>query len=79
MKYLLMILLTLIGILLLCLLVAIIRTLLLPRKHTEYALSEDSQRVDAYADKLSKMIQTETISDRNDSSIEKFLEFHKVL
>lgn len=79
MKYVFLILLIILILLLLCLAVALIRTLLLPRKHTEYALSEDTARVNAYADKLSRMVQVETVSDRNDTSIEKFLTFHKLL
>ena len=73
------ILLLLLGALLICLLIAIIRTLLLPKKQTSYALSEDKERVDTYSEKLSRMVQIETISDRNDPSIEKFLTFHKLL
>ena len=69
----------LLGALLLCLLIAIVRTLLLPKKQTSYTLSEDKERVDTYSQKLSRMVQIETISDRNDPSIEKFLAFHKLL
>lgn len=65
--------------LLLCLLIAVIRTLMLPKKQISYKLSEDSGRIDTYADKLSRMVQVETISDRADPSIEKFLAFHKLL
>lgn len=72
-------LLILLGALVLCLLIAVIRTLLLPKKATSYELSEDTARVDSYAEKLSRMVQIETISDRNDPSIEKFLAFHKLL
>ena len=73
------VLLLLLGALLICLLVAVIRTLLLPKKQTSYSLSEDKERVDTYAEKLSRMVQIETISDRNDPDIEKFLIFHKLL
>ena len=73
------ILLLLLGILLVCLLVALIRTLILPKKQTSFALSEDTARIDAYSEKLSRMVQIETISDRNDPAIEKFLVFHKLL
>lgn len=68
-----------IFLLLLCLLTAVIRTLLLPGKHTEFHLSDDKDRCDLYAGKLSRMVQMETISDRNDPSIEKFLAFHALL
>ena len=79
MKIVLIILGLLLAALLLCLGVAVIRTLTLPLKQTHYELSEDTDRVDSYANKLSKMVQVETISDRADPSIEKFLAFHKLL
>lgn len=69
----------LICLLLICLAAALIRTLFLPRKKTDFHLSEDTARCDLYAEKLSRMVQVETISDRNDPSIEKFLAFHKLL
>ena len=71
------ILLGLVGLLVLLLLIALVRTLLLPKKRTQYSLSEDQKRVDLYAEKLSKMVQVETISSRSDSEIEKFRNFHK--
>ncbi len=67
------------GALLVCLLVAVLRTLLLPRKATAYQPSTDTERINTYAEKLSKMVQCETISDRNDLSIDKFLKFHTLL
>lgn len=73
------ILLILAAALVLCLLSAIVRTLLLPKKVTNFKLSEDNARIDEYADKLSRMVKHETISDRNDASTEKFLTFHKLL
>lgn len=77
--YMLIILFILLSILLLCLLAALFRTLMLPRKKTEFHLSEDSERIASYAQKLSRMVQVETISDREDPSIEKFLAFHELL
>lgn len=53
--------------------------LLPPRKKTEFHLSEDAKRCNTYAEKLSRMVQMETISDRNDPAIEKFLAFHTLL
>ena len=73
------VLLVLVAALVLCLLIAIVRTLLLPKKTTNFKLSEDNARIDEYAGKLSRMVKHETISDRNDTSIEKFLAFHKLL
>jgi len=45
-------LLAVLGAILLCLLVAVVRTLLLPRKTSVYQLSEDTKRIEEYADKL---------------------------
>lgn len=73
------IILLLLGALLVCLLIAVIRTLVLPKKQTSFALSEDTERIDTYSEKLSRMVQIETISNRNDPEIEKFLAFHKLL
>ncbi len=67
------------GLLLLFLLAAVIRTLLLPRKTTEYTLSNDEDRVADYAEKLSRMVQMETISRRGQTETEKFRAFHGLL
>ena len=69
----------LVGLLLLLLLVAVIRTLLLPRKTTTYHLSDDEARVAEYAEKLSRMVQVETISVRGVEEPEKFRAFHGLL
>ena len=61
------------------LLTVVVRTLMLKPKTTDYRLSTDQKRVDEYAGKLSKMVQKETISDRDDPNVEKFLEFHSLL
>lgn len=79
MIWLLYILLALLGILVLLVAVAALRTLMIPGKVTDYRMSNDKDRVDEYAEKLSKMVQKETISDRADPEIEKFREFHKLL
>lgn len=62
-----------------CLFIAVVRTLLLPQKETSFRLSEDTARIEAYSEKLSRMVQIETISNRNDPSFEKFLVFHTLL
>ena len=59
--------------------VAVIRTLLLPRKQTAYVPSADEKRISEYADKLSRMVQVETISDRADPAVEKFRAFHGLM
>ena len=79
MIWLLYVLLAVLGVLVLLLAVAALRTLMIPCKVTDYQLSKDTARVDAYAEKLSKMVQKETISSRADPAIEKFREFHKLL
>lgn len=79
MKYLGLALLALLGILVLLLLTALIKTLMLPKKRTEYSLSSDEARTDELAKKLSKMVQCETVSSRDDPNVEKFRAFHKVL
>lgn len=68
-----------VGALLLLLLAAVIRTLMLPRKTTTYALSDDEARVAEYAEKLSRMVQVETISRRGETDVEKFRAFHGLL
>lgn len=77
--YLVYALLALVLALVLCLAVAVIRTLLLPKKTTNYKHSDDEKRIDEYAEKLSKMVQVETVSSRNDPQVEKFINFHKLL
>ena len=61
------------------LLVAVLRTVLLKKKTAEYELSKDTARIDEYSKKLSKMIQVETVSHREDPEIEKFRAFHKTM
>jgi len=73
------ILLALVGIILLLLLAAVVHTLFMPSKKTEYTPSQDKARIDAYADKLSRMVQCETVSDRSNPDVEKFRAFHKVM
>ena len=68
-----------VGVFVLLLLIAIVRTLLLPRKKSVYMPSTDEARIAEYAGKLAKMVQVETISDRDDPQLEKFRAFHTVL
>ena len=79
MKILLYILLSAVIILLALVLIAVLRTLLLKPKTTSFALSSDTERIDAYSQKLSKMVQFETVSSRDDPQVEKFRSFHKVM
>lgn len=61
------------------LLIAIVRTLLLPKKKTDFSFSTDLDRSMEYGKKFSKMIQYETESHRGDPEVEKFRGFHLVL
>lgn len=79
-----MIILKIIGILLLVLilllLIAVIRTLIfIPAKHSEFVSKKDETREKFYAEKLSKMVQYETVSVKGVNQRDKFLGFHKVL
>lgn len=67
------------ALLLLCLLIALLRTVLLPRKQTAFHLSDNQSRMELYGQKLSRMVQVETISTRKDPEIEKFRAFHRCL
>ena len=73
------ILLGLISLLVLLLSIAALRTLKLETKQTSYEPSEDTERIDTYSQKLSKMVQVETISHRDNPEVEKFRAFHALL
>ena len=75
MKYLLLI----PALLVLLLLIAVVRTLLMLNKRSDYAAPEADARAMLLAQKLSKMIQYDTTSHANVHEEEKFLGFHKVL
>ncbi len=75
MKYLLLI----PALLVLLLLIAVVRTLLMPNKRSDYAAPEADDKAMLLAQKLSKMIQYDTTSHANVHEEEKFLGFHKVL
>jgi len=75
MKYLLFVLLVIV----LLLFIALIRTLLIGNKKTFYQYSTDQEKIDLYSEKLSKLIQYETISYRDKPDVEKFRGFHKVI
>lgn len=73
------ILLGLIAVILILLLIAVIRTLLMPSKKSEYVPSPDPEREGEYAEKLARMIRVETVSQPDTDLREKFLGFHKTL
>ncbi|MEE1291769.1 MAG: hypothetical protein UHK59_00105, partial [Acutalibacteraceae bacterium] len=61
------------------LLYAVGKTLATPQKVSTYTPDPDPERAILYAQKLSKMIQYETVSVPGELLVEKFLGFHKVL
>ena len=75
MKYLLLI----PALLVLLLLIAVVRTLLMPNKRSDYAAPEADDKALLLAQKLSKMIRYDTTSHANVHEEEKFLGFHNVL
>ena len=79
MKILLYVLLGLIGLLLLLVLTAVIRTLLKKPKTSDWQPAPDAAREKLYAEKLSEMVRVETVSYKGQIQREKFLVFHKVL
>ena len=68
-----------IGLLLILLLAAVIRTLLIPNKQSTYQPDPDPARAAAYAEKLSAMVRCETVSVPGEDQREKFLAFHREL
>ena len=71
--------LALLGLLIVLLLVAVVRTLLLPSKKSTYVPNPDPERAIALAKKLSRMVQYDTVSVPDTDQREKFLGFHKIL
>lgn len=58
---------------------AVVRTVLTPSKHSDYAAPEAGDYALELARKLSEMVRYETVSHANVAEVEKFLGFHKVL
>lgn len=69
----------LLGILVVLLLIAVARTLLQGKKSSDYIPSPDPRREEEYAQKLSKMVQVETVSTRGVAEPDKFRQFHAVM
>ena len=59
--------------------IVLIRTLCVKTLTTSFEMSSDINRVDAYSQKLSQMVQCETVSSRDNPNIQKFQSFHKLL
>ena len=69
----------LIGLILLLVLAALIRTCLTPAKKSEWQPPRDPAREAEYAEKLAEMVRFETVSYKGQIRRERFLEFHKIL
>ena len=69
----------LLGVLLLLVLIAVLRTLLTPKKVSAWEPKRDPVREQAYAETLSKMVQYETVSKKGEIRRETFLGFHRLL
>ncbi len=78
MIYILYAILAILALILALLAVAVVRTLLMPSKTSDYQ-PKDDPRAAEHAQKLSRMIRYETVSRPDDLQREKFLGFHKVL
>jgi carboxypeptidase PM20D1 len=73
------ILLGLLGLGLLLLLIALLRTLLSPAKQSRWKPAADPEREARYAETLSRMVRCETVSRKGEDQREKFLGFHRLL
>ena len=69
----------LLGLLILLLLIAVIRTLCMKQKVSEYKAPKTDERAMEYAEKLSKMVRSETVSHSGVHETEKFYKFHALL
>ncbi len=78
-KALLWILLALVGLAVLLLLIALVKTLLTPKKTSPWTPRSDLDRERRYAEMLSRMVQVETESHKGEIRRDKFLRFHELL
>lgn len=69
----------LIGLVVLLLLIALVKTLCTPKKTDTWQPKRDEKREDEYARTLSKMVQYDTVSRKGVEQREKFLGYHKLL
>ncbi len=69
----------LVGAVLILLLIAVVRTLLIPSKQSTYVPAPDEAQARRLADKLAAMVRCETVSVPDTDQREKFLRFHAVL
>jgi carboxypeptidase PM20D1 len=69
----------LLGLGLLLLLIALLRTLLTPARKSLWEPAPAPEREARYAEKLSRMVRCETVSRKGEEQREKFLGFHRLL
>jgi carboxypeptidase PM20D1 len=74
-----LILLILLGVCVLLVLAAVIRTLATPAKKSEWTAKREPEREAEYAEKLARMVRVETVSKKSEEDREKFLRFHREL
>ena len=69
----------LVGLVILLLLIAVIRTLCIPQKTSEYKAPEAGERAEAYGETLAEMVRSETVSHSGVHETEKFYRFQELL
>ena len=79
MKYVGIALIAIVGAIVALLLIALNRTLITKPKTTTNAPHPDPEKAKGYAEKLSAMVQVNTVASNEDRRTEAFLDFHKVL
>ena len=79
MMWVLYVLLGLLGLILVLLGIAVIRTLLMGHKTSTYVPEPDPDRAARYAEALARMVRYETVSAAGEDQREKFLGFHRLL
>lgn len=72
-------LLAIVALVVLLLLLALLRTLLMKPKKSTYRSPVEPARAQGYAEKLSAMVQVNTVASNDDRRTDAFLEFHKLL
>ncbi len=68
-----------IALLVFLLIVAIIRTIFMGRKKSDYKPAPDKEREALYSEKLSEMVKIETVSHKNQTDISQYLKLHEKL
>ena len=71
--------LVLLGLLVLLLLIAVVRTLMMGSQRSDYAPAPDPERAARYGELLSRMVRCETVSVPGQDQREQFLTFHALL